>query len=48
VFLTSAYFPYGVNAFAIPSLRAGQYEIRLAATDLAGNFSRITGTVDAS
>lgn len=42
---TSAYFPYGVDAFATPALPAGTYTVRLAATDLAGNFSRITGTV---
>jgi hypothetical protein len=44
VFLTSAEFGYGTHAFAIPPLRRGiTYGIRLAATDLAGNFNRITG-----
>jgi hypothetical protein len=44
VMLTSAYFGHGVDAFALPSrLAPGDYSLRLAATDLAGNFSRITG-----
>ena len=42
---TSAYFAYGVGAFAIPGLSPGTYAVRLAATDLAGNFNRITGTL---
>lgn len=42
---TSAYFAYGVGALAIPALSPGRYAVRLAATDLAGNFSRITGTL---
>ena len=29
----------------IPPLAAGTYSVRLAATDLAGNFNRITGTL---
>jgi hypothetical protein len=30
----------------VPALRqAGSYTVRLAATDLAGNFSRIVGTL---
>ncbi len=45
VFQTSASFPYGVDVFAVPSLPAGSYSVRLAATDLAGNFNRITGTL---
>jgi D-glucuronyl C5-epimerase C-terminus len=46
VFLTSAYFPYGVQAFRVPRLgHPGTYTVRLAATDLAGNFSRIVGTL---
>jgi hypothetical protein len=49
VFLTSAYFPYGLHAFRVPALnRAGSYTIRLAATDLAGNFSRTVGTLHVS
>lgn len=40
VFATSAQFPYGVHAFSGPPLR-GRYTVRLAATDLAGNFGRI-------
>jgi D-glucuronyl C5-epimerase C-terminus len=42
---TSAYFGYGIGGFAVPALAPGNYTVRLAATDLAGNFSRITGTV---
>jgi hypothetical protein len=46
VFSTSAGFAHGTHAFAIPPLkRRGTYTIRLAATDLAGNFARIVGTV---
>ena len=45
VFSTSASFGYGVRTFALPGLKAGTYGVRLAATDLAGNFSRITGTL---
>ncbi len=45
-FETSATFPYGVNRFTIPALtQAGAYNVALAATDLAGNFARITGTL---
>jgi hypothetical protein len=47
VFETSAGFPYGVHAFSVPALRpAGLYTVRLAATDLAGNFARITGSLN--
>jgi hypothetical protein len=46
VFLTSAYFGYGVGSFALPALPGpGTYGLRLAATDLAGNFRRIDGTL---
>ncbi len=46
VFATSAYFPYGVHSFAVPALgHTGHYTIHLAATDLAGNFSRIIGSL---
>jgi D-glucuronyl C5-epimerase C-terminus len=46
-FLTSAYFGYGMGSFAVPPLsRRGAYTIHLAATDLAGNFNRIVGTLD--
>ncbi len=45
-FETSATFPYGVDDFTIPALkRAGVYTVRLAATDLAGNFARIVGSL---
>jgi hypothetical protein len=43
---TSADFGYGVDAFRVPAVRRpGVYSVRLAATDLAGNFARIAGTV---
>jgi hypothetical protein len=45
LFLTSAEFPYSRHAFAIPALRAGTYSVQLDATDLAGNYSQIAGTV---
>jgi hypothetical protein len=45
---TSAGFPYGVDSLRVPALsRAGVYTVRLAATDLAGNFARIVDTVRA-
>ena len=49
MFDTSASFSHGVHSFAIPALsQRGQYQVRLAATDLAGNFGRIVGTVRVS
>jgi D-glucuronyl C5-epimerase C-terminus len=49
VFATSASFGYGVDSFSIPPLaRTGDYTIRLAATDLAGNFGRIVGALQVS
>jgi hypothetical protein len=45
VFLTSAYFPYGVGTFAIPPLAKGSYTVRLAATDLPGNFNRVVASL---
>jgi hypothetical protein len=48
LFSTSASFPYGVDGFTIPALAAGSYDVRLAATDLAGNFTPITGTLRVS
>ncbi len=48
-FQTSAVFPHGVDQFTLPALKhPGTYEVRLAATDLAGNFARITGTLQIS
>lgn len=48
-FSTSASFSHGVHSFSIPALkRRGTYAIRLAATDLAGNFSRIVGALQVS
>jgi len=47
VFATSANFGYGDESFTIPRLKqAGTYGVTLAATDLAGNFSRITGNLN--
>jgi D-glucuronyl C5-epimerase C-terminus len=46
LFQTSASFGYGTRSFAIPPLKhRGTYTIHLAATDLAGNFNRIVGTI---
>ena len=46
VLATSADFPNGVDSFPLPKLKhAGEYSVVLTATDLAGNFSRITGTL---
>ncbi|MGI8863707.1 MAG: D-glucuronyl C5-epimerase family protein [Solirubrobacteraceae bacterium] len=49
VLSTSAEFGYGVHAFAIPALaHMGSYTVRLGATDLAGNYSLISGEVQVS
>jgi hypothetical protein len=46
VLATSAHFGYGERDFSVPALaRRGTYGLRLAATDLNGNFARITGTL---
>jgi hypothetical protein len=46
LFSTSATFGYGTRSFSIPPLKHnGTYTIHLSATDLAGNFSRIVGTI---
>lgn len=46
VFATSASFAYGLDQFAVPAItRPGTYTVALAATDLAGNFARVTGTL---
>ncbi|MFZ0089936.1 MAG: D-glucuronyl C5-epimerase family protein [Solirubrobacteraceae bacterium] len=45
VFATSGDFGYGVQGVALPRLAAGSYGVRLAATDLAGNFARISGSL---
>ena len=46
LFATSAELGYGGNVLGIPTPHhAGPYTVRLTATDLAGNFSRIVGTV---
>jgi hypothetical protein len=44
VYATSASFSYGTHSFTIPRItKRGTYGVVLAATDLAGNFARITG-----
>jgi D-glucuronyl C5-epimerase C-terminus len=49
LFSTSASFGYGNRSFTVPALKhKGTYTIRLAATDLAGNFNRIVGTIQVS
>ena len=49
LFSTSASFAYGQRSFAIPALKhKGTYTIHLAATDLAGNFNRVVGTIQVS
>jgi hypothetical protein len=45
---TSADFSYGVHSFSVPALGPGRYTIRLAGTDLAGNFGRIVRTLTVS
>ncbi|MGH3417722.1 MAG: D-glucuronyl C5-epimerase family protein, partial [Actinocrinis sp.] len=46
LFATSADFPYGTHSFSIPRLRRpGSYGVVLTATDLAGNFARVTGNL---
>jgi hypothetical protein len=45
---TSAYFGYGVDTFWLPPLKRGSYTVRLAATDLAGNFTRLVQMVRVS
>jgi len=46
---TSASYGYGTRSFAAPPLKhRGTYTIRLAATDLAGNFNRIVGMIQLS
>jgi hypothetical protein len=47
LFSTSASFGYGTRSFTVPPLKhTGTYTIHLAATDLAGNFTRIVGTIE--
>jgi D-glucuronyl C5-epimerase C-terminus len=49
LFSTSATFGYGTRSFTVPALKhKGTYTIHLSATDLAGNFNRIVGTVQVS
>jgi hypothetical protein len=37
-----------MNTFDVPPLPAGSYTIKLAATDLPGNFDRIVATLQVS
>ena len=49
LFLTSASFPYGEHHFALPALKhPGMYTVQLDATDLAGNYSRISAALQVS
>ena len=49
LFSTSASFGYGTRSFSVPALKhKGTYTIHLSATDLAGNFNRIAGTIQVS
>jgi hypothetical protein len=49
LYSTSASFGHGTRSFTVPPLKhKGTYTIRLAATDLAGNFNRIVGTIQVS
>lgn len=45
VLATSAQFPYGTHGFSVSPLRRGTYTVHLAATDLAGNFHRVVGSL---
>jgi hypothetical protein len=46
IFATSASFGYGVRSFTVPRIKKpGTYGVVLTATDLAGNFARITGNL---
>jgi hypothetical protein len=46
VYATSAYLHYGTDQIKLPAEKAGSYGVRIAATDLAGNFSRVTGSLN--
>ncbi len=49
LFATSATFGYGTRSFSVPVLKhKGIYTIHMSATDLAGNFNRIVGTIQVS
>ena len=46
MFATSASFGYGAGSFTVPRIKKpGTYGVVLTATDLAGNFARITGSL---
>ncbi len=46
LFLTSADFAYGRHTFSVPALaQTGAHTVELDATDLAGNYSQMTSTV---
>ncbi|MEA2212378.1 MAG: hypothetical protein QOF83_2326 [Solirubrobacteraceae bacterium] len=48
IYATSAALPYGTDQITLPVVRAGSYGVRIAATDLAGNFARVSGTLTVS
>jgi hypothetical protein len=48
-FATSATFTHGVEGVTLPAQsQGGTYGVRISAKDLAGNFSRVTGTLKLS
>jgi hypothetical protein len=48
VFQTSGWFGYGTDHVTVPFLRAGADSLHIAATDLAGNFNRVSGGLEVS
>jgi len=49
LFRTSGTYGYGRHAFVVPPLvRAGAYAVKLDSTDLAGNYSEISGQIQVS
>jgi hypothetical protein len=48
IYSTSASLPYGTNQISLPAVKAGSYGVRIAATDLAGNFARVSGPLTVS
>jgi D-glucuronyl C5-epimerase C-terminus len=48
VFTTTSQDPYGTDSFTVPALSPGSYNIKLSATDLAGNVGATAGTLTVS
>lgn len=48
VFSTSTYQWNGTRSLSVGKLAAGSYAIHLTATDLAGNFTRVVGSLSVS